>query len=91
MQEIADSLRALDTKIENKSASALTILVGTSLLCIALKMVSDETRSNENVILLSNVSVNLFFLKKNIQNCSYKNTVANSSHKADKVEIFKFP
>ena len=51
---MTDSLKALDTKIENKSVFALTILVGTSLLCVAtdnisLKMVSNETRSNENV------------------------------------------
>ena len=51
LQEMTDSLKALDTKIENKSAFALTILVGTSLLCVAFsvsrdnisfKMVSDE-------------------------------------------------
>ena len=63
---MTDSLKALDTKIENKLAFALTILVGTSLLCVAflvsrdnisLKMVSDETRSNENVLLMSNVSL----------------------------------
>ena len=61
---MADSLKVLDTKMENKSAFALTILVGTSLLCVALlvsrdvislKMVSNETRSNENILLLSNV------------------------------------
>ena len=61
---MTDSLKVLDTKIENKSAFALTILVGTSLLCVALlvsrdvislKMVSNETRSNENILLLSNV------------------------------------
>ena len=66
LQEMTDSLKTLDAKIENKSAFALTILVGTSLLCVAflasrdtisLKMVSDETRSNENVLLLSNVSL----------------------------------
>ena len=47
-----------DTKSESRSALALTILDGTSLLCvdllvsrdaISLKMVSGETRSNENV------------------------------------------
>ena len=63
---MTDSLKALDAKIENKSAFALTILVDTSLLCVAflvsretisLKMVSDETRSNNNVLLLSNVSL----------------------------------
>ena len=35
MPEMTDSLKALDTKIENKSAFALTILVGTPLLCQA--------------------------------------------------------
>ena len=54
---MTDSLKASDTKIENKSAFALTILAGTSLLCVVflvfretiyLKMVSHETRSNEN-------------------------------------------
>ena len=53
MQEMTDLLKVLDTKIENRSALALTILVGTSLLCvnllvsrdmISLKMVSGETR-----------------------------------------------
>ena len=66
MPEMTDSLKALDTKIENKSVFALTILFGASLLCVAflvsrdnicLKMVSDVTRSNENVLLLSNVSL----------------------------------
>ena len=66
LQEMTDSLKALDTKIENKSAFALTILVGTSLLQVAflvtrdtisLKMVSNKTRSNKNVLLLSNVSL----------------------------------
>ena len=61
---MTDLLKTLDTKIENKSAFALAISVDTSLLCVAflvsrdnisLKMVSDETRSNENVLLLSNV------------------------------------
>ena len=69
--EMTDSLKALDTKIENKLAFALTILVGTSLLCVAflvsrdnisLKMVSDETRSNENVLLLSNVYARMVFV-----------------------------
>ena len=55
---MTDSLKALDAKIEDKPAFALTILVSTSLLCVAflvsrdnisLKMVSDETRSNENI------------------------------------------
>ena len=32
LPEMTDSLKALDTKIENKSAFALTILVGTPLL-----------------------------------------------------------
>ena len=63
---MTDSLKALDTKIENKSTFALTILVSTSLLCVAylvsgdnisLKMVLDETRSNKNVLLLLNVSL----------------------------------
>ena len=58
LQEMADSLKALDTKIESKSTFAVTLLVGTSLLWVAflvsrdtvsLKMVSDETRSNESV------------------------------------------
>ena len=35
LQEMTDPLKALDAKIENKSAFALTILVGTSLLCVA--------------------------------------------------------
>ena len=65
MQEMADLLKALDTKIENRSALALTILVGTPLLCvdllvsrdmISLKMVSGETRSNENFLSLSKVA-----------------------------------
>ena len=55
---MADSLKALDTIFESKSAFAVTILVGTSLLWLAflvsrdtvsLKMVPDETRSNESV------------------------------------------
>ena len=55
---MTDSLKALGAKIEDKLAFALTSLVGTSLLCVAfsvsrdnisLKMVSNETRSNENV------------------------------------------
>ena len=63
---MTDSLKALDTENENKSAFALAILDGTSLLWVAfllsrstisLKMESDETRSNENVLLLSNVSL----------------------------------
>ena len=58
MQEVTNLWKALDTKIENRSALALTIFVGSSLLCIDLlvsrdaiflKMVSRETRSNENV------------------------------------------
>ena len=68
LQEMTDSLKALDTKIENKSVFALTILVGTSLLCVAtdnisFKMVSNETRSNENVLLLSNVSLIICMLR----------------------------
>ena len=63
---MTDSLKALHTKTENRSAFPLTIFVGTSLLCVAflvsrdtisLKMVSDEARLNENVLLLSNVSL----------------------------------
>ena len=55
---MADSLKALDTIFESKSAFAVTILVGTSLLWLAflvsrdtvsLKTVPDETRSNESV------------------------------------------
>ena len=51
--EISDSLKAFDIRIENKTAFALTILVGTSLLCVAflvsrdmifIKMVPNETR-----------------------------------------------
>ena len=66
MQEMTDLLKALDTKIENRSALALTILVGTSLLCvdllvsrdmISLKMVSGETRPDENVLSLPKVSL----------------------------------
>ena len=64
MQEMTDLLKALDTKFENRSALALTILVGTSLLCvdllvsrdtISLKTVSGKTSSNENVLSLSKV------------------------------------
>ena len=44
MQEMADLLIALDTKIENRSAMALTILAGTSLLCVDL-LVSRDTIS----------------------------------------------
>ena len=66
MQEMADLLIALDTKIENRSAMALTILAGTSLLCVDLlvsrdtiswKTVSGETKSNENVLSWSKVSL----------------------------------
>ena len=55
---MTDSLKALSAKVEDKLAFALTSLVDTSLLCVAflvsrdnisLKMVSNETRSNENV------------------------------------------
>ena len=35
LPEMMDSLEALDTKIEHKSAFALPILIGTSLLCVA--------------------------------------------------------
>ena len=66
MQEMTALLKALDTSIENGSALALTILVGTSFLCVDLlvsrdtiffKMVSGEMRSNENVLSLSKVSL----------------------------------
>lgn len=59
-QEMADSLSALDTKFENESPFGLTILVGTSLLCvvllvsrdtISLRMVSEETKSSKNVFI----------------------------------------
>ena len=59
-------IKSMNTKIENRSALALTILVGTSFLCvdllvsrdtISLKMVSGETRSNENALSLSKVSL----------------------------------
>ena len=45
MQEMTDLLKALDTKIENRSALTLPILVGTSLLCVDL-LVSRDTKSN---------------------------------------------
>ena len=66
MQELTDLLKVLDTKIENRSALALTVLVGTLLICIyllvsrdtvSLKMVPGETSSNENVLSLSKVSL----------------------------------
>ena len=41
MQEMTDLLKPLDTKIENRSALALIILVGTSFLCVDL-LVSRE-------------------------------------------------
>ena len=72
MEEMTDLSKALDTKIENRSALALTILVGTSLLCvnllvsrdmISLKMVSGKTRSNENVLSLSKVSLIICMLR----------------------------
>ena len=44
MQEMTDLLKALDTKFENRSALALTILVGTSFLCVDL-LVSRDTIS----------------------------------------------
>ena len=62
---MADSLKALDTKIESKLAFAFTILVGSSLLreaflvsrdAIFFKMLPDETSSNEIVLLLLKVS-----------------------------------
>ena len=62
MQEMRDLLKALE--IENRSPLDLAILV--SLLCvdllvsrdtISLKMVPGETRSNENVLSLSKVSL----------------------------------
>ena len=66
MPEVTELFKALDTKFENRSELALTILVDTSLLCvyllvsrdtISLKMVPGETRSNENVLSLSKVSL----------------------------------
>ena len=71
MQEMTDLLKPLDTKIENRSALPLIILVGTSFLCvdllvsrdtISLKMVSGETKSNENVLSLSKVSLIIYLL-----------------------------
>ena len=59
---MADSLKSLDTKIENKSAFSLTMLVGTSLLraafpisrdSIFFKMMPDEKSSNKFFLLLS--------------------------------------
>ena len=44
MQEMTDLLKVLDTKFENRSALALTILVGTSFLCVDL-LVSRDTIS----------------------------------------------
>ena len=41
MQEMTHLLKALDAKIENRSALALTILVGTSLLCVDLLVFTD--------------------------------------------------
>ena len=72
MQEMTDLLKALDTKIENRSGLALTILVVISLLgvdllvsrdTISLKMVSGEARSNENVLSLSGVSLIICMLR----------------------------
>ena len=66
MPEVTELFKALDTKFENRSELALTILVDTSLLCVyllvsrdtvSLKMVPGETRSNENVLSLSKVSL----------------------------------
>ena len=66
MPEMTELLKSLDTKFETRSELALTILVDTSLLCvyllvsrdtISLKMVPGETRSNENVLSLSKVSL----------------------------------
>ena len=66
MQEMTDLLKALDTKIENRSALSLTIWVGTLLLCvdllisrdtIYLNRVPSEMKSNENVLSLSKVSL----------------------------------
>ena len=73
MQEMTDLLKALDTKIENRSALTLPIWVGTSLLCvdllvsrvrsqISLKLVSGKTKSNENVLSISKVSLIIFML-----------------------------
>ena len=67
-----DSLKELDAKTENKSAFTLTILVGTSLLYVALlisrdmislKIVSNETRSNGNVLLLLNLYLIICMLR----------------------------
>ena len=38
---MTDLLKAVDTKFENRSAMALTILVGTSLLCADLLLSRD--------------------------------------------------
>ena len=63
---MTDLLKALDTKIENRSALSLTIWVGTLLLCvdllisrdtIYLNRVPSEMKSNENVLSLSKVSL----------------------------------
>ena len=34
LQEMTDLLKALNTKVENKSSFTLTVMVGTSLLCV---------------------------------------------------------
>ena len=66
LQEMTELLKLFDTKIENRSALTLTIMVGTSSLyvdllvsrdAISLEMVSSEMRSNENVLSLSKVSL----------------------------------
>ena len=66
-----DSLKVSNTKIENKLAFPVTILVGVSLLCVAflvsrdttyLKMVSNEITANENVLLLSFVCQDSFYI-----------------------------
>ena len=72
MPEMTELLKSLDTKFETRSELALTILVDTSLLCvyllvsrdtISLKMVPGETRSNENVLSLSKVSLIICMLR----------------------------
>ena len=92
MQEVSDLLEALDTKIENRSALALTILVGTSLLCIDLlvsrdticsKMLSGDTKSNENVLSLSKVYLIICMLGWFLYFCiafSTKSLIFETSH-----------
>ena len=93
MQEVSDLLEALDTKIENRSALALTILVGTLLLCIDLldlsrdticsKMLSGDTKSNENVLSLSKVYLIICMLGWFLYFCiafSTKSLIFETSH-----------